>query len=69
MVGYVNVLHEMDSNLNTSPKMSHAVLACDIVMLQNHMLVFRNERVWNLKRGIICAGTCIMQVTYVLKPY
>ena len=31
----------MDSNLNTSPKMSYGVLECDIVMLQNstHMIL------------------------------
>ena len=28
-------------NLNISPKMSHGVLECDIVMLQNYML-----RIW-----------------------
>ena len=26
-------------NLNTSPKMSYGVLECDIVMLQNYMLM------------------------------
>ena len=26
-------------NLNTSPKMSYAVLECDTVVLQNYMLV------------------------------
>ena len=26
-------------NLNISPKMSHGVLECDIVMLQNYMLM------------------------------
>ena len=38
LVGYMNVLHEMDSNLNISPKMSYGVLECDI-MLQNYMLM------------------------------
>ena len=33
--GDVNASHKMDSNLNMSPKMSHGVLECDIVMLQN----------------------------------
>ena len=37
--GYVDVSHEMDSNLNISPKMSYGVLECDIVMLQNYMLM------------------------------
>ena len=36
----LNVSHEMDKNLNTSPKMSYGVLECDIVMLQNCMLIF-----------------------------
>ena len=31
--------HEMDSNLNISPKMSYGVFECDIVMLQNYMLM------------------------------
>ena len=35
----VNVSHEMDSNLNISPKMSCGVLECDTVMLQNYMLM------------------------------
>ena len=35
---YMNVSHEMDSNWNISPKMS-CVLECDIVMLQNDMLM------------------------------
>ena len=39
LAGYVNVSHEVDSNLNTSPKMSHGVLECDIVMLENYMLM------------------------------
>ena len=26
-------------NLNSSPKMSHGVLECDVVMLQNYMLM------------------------------
>ena len=39
LVGYMNISHEMDSNLNISPKMSCDVLECDIVMLQNYMLM------------------------------
>ena len=39
LAGYVNVVHEMDSNLSISPKMSCGVFECDMVMLQNHMLV------------------------------
>ena len=39
LVGYVNVSHEMDCNLNVSLKMSYGVLECDVVMLQNHMLM------------------------------
>ena len=37
--GHVNVSHEVDSHLHISPKMSHGVLQCDIVMLQNDMLL------------------------------
>ena len=36
---HVTVSHEMDSNLNVSPKMSYGVLGCDIVTLQNYMLM------------------------------
>ena len=32
LVGYKSVLHETDSNLNISPKMSYGVLECDTVM-------------------------------------
>ena len=32
-------LAEMDSTLNTSPKMSSGVLERDVVMLQNYMLM------------------------------
>ena len=39
LVGDVNVSHEMDGTLNISPKMSYGVLECDIVMLQNYMLM------------------------------
>ena len=39
LVGYENVSHEMDSNLNISPKMSCGVLEWDTVMLHNGMLV------------------------------
>ena len=40
MVGrYVNVSHEMDSNLDISSEMSHGVRERDIVMLQNYMLM------------------------------
>ena len=35
----MNVSHEVDGNLNSSPKMSRGVLECDIVVLQNHMLM------------------------------
>ena len=39
-VGYVNVSHEMDSNLNTSPEMSYGVLECDIVVTELHAYDF-----------------------------
>ena len=39
MTGYVNVSHETYRNLNISPKMSYGVLECDIVILQNDMLM------------------------------
>ena len=39
LMEYMNVSHGTDSNLNMSPKRSHGVLECDIVMLQNDMLM------------------------------
>ena len=38
LAGDVRVSHETNSSLNVSPKMSHGVLECD-VMLQNDMLM------------------------------
>ena len=35
----MNVSHEMDNNLNISPKMPYSVLECDIVMLQNYIFM------------------------------
>ena len=37
--GYGNVSHELDNHLNVSRGMSYGVLECDIVMLQNYMLM------------------------------
>ena len=37
--GYLNVSHEMGSNLHVSPKMSYGVLDRDIVVVQNYMLM------------------------------
>ena len=34
-----NDSHEKDRNLNISYKMSRGVLECDVVMLQNYMLM------------------------------
>ena len=48
--GHVDVLHEMDSNLNISPKMSCGVLECDI-MSHNYMLIFCNKRFLCNKKG------------------
>ena len=39
LMGSVNVSHETDSNVNISPKMPSGVLECDLVMLQNDMLM------------------------------
>ena len=35
----LSISHEMDGNLNISPKMSYGVLECDIVMLHSYMLM------------------------------
>ena len=42
-------------NLNILPKMSHGVLECDSVMLQNDMLMILFK-----KKDIICAGPCTL---------
>ena len=39
-------------NLIISPKMSYGVLECDIVMLQNYMLMICNKRFCN-KNGVL----------------
>ena len=39
LVGSVTVSHKTDGNLNISPKTSCGVLECDIVVLQNFMLM------------------------------
>ena len=38
-VGHMNALLERDSHVNVSPTMSYGVLKCDIVLLQNYMLM------------------------------
>ena len=44
-------------NLNISPKTSYGVLECDIVMLQNYMLmIFVIKDFVINKGGVICAG-------------
>ena len=45
-------------NLKISPKMSYSMLECDIVMLQNYMLMIV-RKYFVMKRGIICARPCI----------
>ena len=52
-MGYANVSHEMDSDLNISPKMSYGVIACGIVVIELHTYDFL------IKRGIICARPCM----------
>ena len=42
LAGYGNVSHEIDSSLNISPKMSHGVLECDIVMLHAYDFVIKD---------------------------
>ena len=42
-------------NLNISPKMSYDVLECNIVTLENYILMLCNEEFVIKKRGIICA--------------
>ena len=39
-------------NLNISPKISCGMLECDIVMLQNYMLMIYNKRFCN-KKGVL----------------
>ena len=47
-------------NLSISPKLSYGVLECDIVMLQNHMLMIFNKTGVVIKRGVICARPYIL---------
>ena len=60
LAGYLPVSHEMDSNANMSPEMSHGVLECEIVMLQNRMLM-----IFVIKKAIICARPCIYTYMYI----
>ena len=64
----MNVSHEMDSNLNISPKMSYGVLECDIVILQDTCLRFCNKRFGIdfelVNRGVICARPCISKLYF-----
>ena len=47
-------------NFNISPKMSHGVLECDIVVTELHAYdCVINDFV--IKRGVICARPCIFQ--------
>ena len=48
----MNVSHEMHSNLNISPNMSHSVLECDSVMLQNYLIMIFNNRFCNEKGAL-----------------
>ena len=41
-------------NLNISPKMSCGVLECDILMLQNDMLMICNKRFYNETGHYLC---------------
>ena len=41
-------------NVSISPKMSYGVLECDIVVLQNDMLVVFNKRFCNKKGRYLC---------------
>ena len=47
----MNVSHERDSNLNSSPKMSCGVLECDVVMLQNYAYAFVIKHFYVIKKG------------------
>ena len=47
-------------NLNISPTMSYGVLECDVVMLQNYMLIMFVIKDFVIKRGIICARPCVL---------
>ena len=41
-------------NLNILPTISHGVLECDIVMLQNYMLMYCNKIFSNKKECYLC---------------
>ena len=52
-------------NLNTSPKMSYGELECDIVMLQNYMLMICNKRFCNKKWHYLCQTLSISASIYI----
>ena len=62
----MNISHEMDNNLNISPKMSYGVSECDIVVTELHAYAFVIKDFYVIKRGIICARPCIL--LYCIQP-
>ena len=53
-MGYVNVSHDRDSNLNISPKMPQGVLECDCYITELHAYDFVIKD-FVIKSDIICA--------------
>ena len=53
-------------NLNTSPKTSLGMLECDIVILQNYMLVFCNKKGALFVLGPVCMCVYIYIKTLIL---
>ena len=66
LAGYVNITHELDSNWNISPKMSHGVLECDIVTLQMTCLWFCNKRFLCNKKGVLFVPDTVYYVPRIL---
>ena len=62
----MNVSHEMDSNLNISPKMSYGVLECDIVIVTELCAYDFVIKDFIIKKDVICARPCILKTTRTL---
>ena len=60
LVGYVNVSHEMDSNLDISPKMPYGCLSAMLLRYRIELYAYEFViRDFVIKRCVICATPCI----------
>lgn len=61
-MGHGNVSHEMDSDVNISPKVSCTVRYCYVTELRAYDFAIKDllQITSSSKRGVICAGLCII---------